>query len=271
MSLTQTQKLLTILSAVAVLVMGIVAMMPGRAAASTYVTLYQQLRPQACTPSASSASDGTISLTVATGCGQLVLPGERGGTVTAGSGGSIVIPVDETGQAPLDIFFSSKPVYLESDLARQPKRGYMLLTELYARYTFYLTGDNHDTQPRSMEIVGVGSDVVLVQFWPGMQRYALHVGQRVDVDVNGDGEPDIALRVQQIGSNGAVLLHVAFPEQPSSAFSTVREDRFAFLASVTTFAGLALIIYNYVHNIYLRKHALPPKEWWSVHHHTPFI
>ncbi len=239
--------------------------------AAVVVTLHQPIRPQSCALIKIVGYDGKVRYRVPAGCGKLILPGTSiSGNASGSFGGSSPSLPAQSSQLPVTAFYGDRTIYLESAQGKQPADGYMLWAKLFGRYTFYLQGDDRQSPPRrSMQIVGIGSKVAIVQFWPGGQRVVLELGKRTEVKLDYGSSAHIFLRLQRIQSDGTVLLHVSFPMEPNT-IGTVDEGRYAFYASLACVSVLTLWVYDNLHRRYLKRHHLPPVSWWITHSHDPF-
>lgn len=259
----------------ALAVVGLVLLWPNRVYASQQAHLTQVIASQQCVLTTTVAEDGSLNYSTPPGCGVPVVPTPTAHNNPASQPQIYTAPIAASPVAtpPADagggVFFGGQVRYLESASGVEPSDGYLLVSRLGMRYTFYVLGDTRGTSPRMMQLIAVNAQSVTLRFMPGNTEVTIAVGETVQLQLAQNNITDVHLHLQHVAPDGTVMLQVYFPNS-TSLLGSVDEDMQAFIASIVLLAAATLGVYIYVHEWYLARRRLPSNDWWLLHSHEPF-
>lgn len=143
--------------------------------------------------------------------------------------------------------------------------GLTLVVKEGMQYRFYLEGDNVNDPPRGLLIVRITEKGLFVRLVPGSVTQGLVVGDRAELDLNGDGIADMRLHLMAVDTNrGVGVLRVVLYHQISSD-QTVIEKWYQQVILAGLFIGIA----GGVHFYHRRKIPYLHHHWKAPHsYHT---
>jgi hypothetical protein len=227
--------IITLLLAVpmAVILLGV------KAEASPNATFSQQIRPLQCVVSTTEIG-GITTVSYSPGCGESVMPPP---SVSPPASAPITAapitgaqPPSSSGGGSIELISDNPAIYSPWGLTLIVKEG--------LKYQLYLETDNKNNPPRTLTIVDITDKGIVVRLEPGGITRGLVVGDKAELDINGDGIVDMRLHLMAINGQKGVLRVVLYHQISKEQTVVEKWYQQAVLATLLVLSTLVVHLYH---------------------------